>query len=132
MKKTIKLILVFYIFIYSSGFIYAQTEYFVKVNPTSGNYTKVKSIPGVRWIQVMPSCLTFDENNQVYFFKADDSTRKFCLYSIDARNGNIISKPVFPILTNPKDNVIELQYDNNTKKLYGLHWKDSLKTEFLF
>jgi PKD repeat protein len=129
-KYLIKVLFILTIFLCTES-LWAQTEYFVKINPITGKFTKISKISGVNWIEVNPSSLTFDETNQTYFFKGDDSSGKFCLYSINAQTGKVLSKPYFPKLSNPKDNVIELQFDNSTKKLYGLHWKDSLKTEFL-
>ncbi len=111
--------------------LFAQTEYLVSIDTLNGNYTKIKSIPGVKWINVLPSYITFDENNGVYFFKGDDANNIQCIYSIEATTGNILSKPAFPVFPDPKDNLLEFQYDNVTGKLYGLHWNNAKKTEFL-
>ena len=42
---------------------------------------------------------------------------------MDVINGNIVSNPPFPVLADPDDNVVELQFDNASGSLYALHWE---------
>jgi gliding motility-associated-like protein len=106
-------------------------EYFVTVDASTGHFNKVNLIPGVHWIRIGPSYVTYDKQNQIYFFNGDDSIGQWHLYGINAKNGTIKYNPLFPVLSDPNDNIMELQYDNVTKKLYGLHWDNSIQTEFL-
>ena len=107
-----------------------QTEFLVTVNPSTGLYTKIDSLPGVKWITIGPSYTTFDENGHRFIFKGGDSGGNWYLYSIDAITGNIITNPTFPVLSDPSDNIIELQYDNSSNILYGLHWDNSESKEY--
>jgi hypothetical protein len=106
-------------------------EYLVSINPTTGVFTKVDTIPGVKLIATSPHYTTFDATNHRYIFKGGDIPTNMYLYSIDATTGNVISNPSFPVLSDPADNIIELQYDNTGSKLYGLHWSNSEKREYL-
>jgi len=108
----------------------AQTEYLVTVNPASGAYTEIDSLPGVNWIWTSPYNTTFDEIHHRYIFKGSSDQVNWHLYSVDAVTGDIISSPLFPVLTDSGDNVIELQFDNSAGILYGLHWDQSENKEY--
>lgn len=109
----------------------SQKEFLVNINPTDGTYTLINHLPAVNYIVIGPSYTTYDKNNHRYIFQGIDTSGIHFLYSVNAITGNIISKPLFPVLQNQGDNIIELQYDNSTEMLYGLHWDNSLKSEFL-
>ena len=108
----------------------AQSEYLVRVNPASGNYSRINRLPGVNWITIQPKYTAFDEINQRFIFKGADSLYNSFLYSIDANTGTILSNPSFPVLDDPADNIIELQYDDSANVLYGLHWDNSENREY--
>lgn len=101
-------------------------EYFVSVNPTDGSFTIIDSLPGVNWVSTDHT--TFDEINQRYIFRGGDVSGSFYLYSIDAITGSVVSNPLFPILNDPLDNVIELNFDNSSGNLYALHWENDITT----
>jgi len=126
-KKTTLLTLLFLLFFANSK---AQTEFLVTVNPEVGSYTIIDSLPGVNWIVTGPSYTVFDEINQRFIFKGSDSLMNYFLYTVDAITGEIIYSPTFPTLSDPSDNIIELQYDNSADKLYGLHWDSSENREY--
>ncbi len=102
--------------------VQAQTEYLVTVNPGNGNFTKVDSLPGVKWVSVPSS--TFDNVNQHYIFRGADANNNWGLYSVDVNTGNIISNPPFPA------NVSCWEYSNSMNKLLGLRWDNSISTEY--
>ncbi|MFT3912158.1 MAG: T9SS type A sorting domain-containing protein [Ferruginibacter sp.] len=106
-------------------------EYFISIDPSSGLFTKIDSLPGVRYITILPGFTTYNKNNHQYIFKGEDINGNKYLYTIDAATGSIISSPAFPVVSDPFDNVIELQIDNSTNKLYGLHWDYSESREYL-
>ena len=108
----------------------AQTEYLVTVNPVTGEFTKIDSLPGVKWITVGPSYTVFDEDNGQFIFQGQDADGNSFLYSVDAPSGEIISQPSFPALEDSEDNVVELQFDNTSNKLYALSWDSSEGKEF--
>jgi hypothetical protein len=109
----------------------AQKEFLINVEPSTGTYNLINHLPGVNYIVVGPSYTTYDKNHHRYIFNGIDTSGINYLYSVNAITGNIISKPLFPVLQTPGDNIIELQYDNSTDMLYGLHWDYNLKSEFL-
>lgn len=101
-----------------------ETEYFVSIDPTTGEHEIISAIPD---IQVITEGGIFDQlNNRYSFIGTDDGPLEFHLVTIDVTTGEIISNPNFPILEDDLDNVIELQYDNSTGILYGLHWDANL------
>lgn len=111
-------------------YVSGQTEFLVSINRGTGIFNKIDSLPGVKWINTSPSYLTFNENNHHFIFKGGDNIGNQYLYTVDATTGLIISNPSFPILSDPADNIIELQYDNSSNKLYGLNWDASENREY--
>lgn len=113
-----KYILSTHVLLLFSNFLFAQVEYFVKVNPFSCNYTIIDSIPGVRWIP--GDNYTFDKINRKYIFHGEDVNYNGNLYSINAVNGSVLSNP-------PWINYFSLmQFDNSTSTLYGIHYDTTL------
>ena len=108
MKKFILAILLMFQIICVKG----QTEFLVKVNPTTGIFSIVDSLPGVHfWAS---GTATFDSNNHHYLFWGTDFSGNKRLYCIDALTGNIISQPLFAI------NTMEYHYDNSSNTLFAL------------
>jgi hypothetical protein len=108
----------------------AQQEYLVKVFPTSGTIYIINNIPVVHWITIMPNYSVMDEIHHRYIFQGMDTLMNRFLYSIDATSGAVISNPPFPALSDPADNIIELQFDNSNGNLYGLHWNNLEQREY--
>jgi hypothetical protein len=107
-----------------------QIEFLVTVNPSNSALNIVDSLPGVKWVQIDPGYTAFDENNHNYIFKGADQYWNNYLYTVNANTGNIIYNPPFPVLTDTSDNVLELQFDNSSNILYGLHWDNSEGREY--
>ncbi len=128
--KTFKLQLLF-IFFCIYNIASAQLEFLVSINPTTGVHTKINCIPDVEWIQLIPKYTTFDHINGRHIFLGLDAGMNRALYSIDVVTGDIVSSPSFPNLSDPNDKISELQFDNSTGSLYGLHWDDSAQEESL-
>ena len=99
--------------------------YLVSINPGTGSFVKIHSLQGVTNIDTVPNYSTFDEINHRFIFRGGDDNGNRYLYSVNVNNGNIISNPVFPVMNNPNDNLIELQFDNSNGNLYGLHWESN-------
>jgi hypothetical protein len=106
-----------------------QTEYLVKVDPANALVTNIDALPGVKWIATLPNTTTFDQNHHAYIFKGSPDTKSWFLYSVDATTGSIISSPPYPSFSKSTDNLIELEYDNSSNMLYGLHWNSSSEKE---
>jgi len=110
--------------IYAMHWINSESrEYLISVNPATGTFATIDSIPGVKSIITIPHYFTYDEIHHHYFFRGGDNSGNYHLYSVDANTGNIISSPLFPVLTDSSDNLIELQFDNSSGILYALHWE---------
>lgn len=105
-----------------------QTEYLIKLDPSTGSYTKIDSISGVKWIQ--PSVKTFDAANQYFTFVGWDANNNLFLYSVDVNTGLLVSNPSFNVLTDPSDNICNFQYSSRSKQLYAIHWDNSKNTEY--
>ncbi|MBI3233466.1 MAG: T9SS type A sorting domain-containing protein, partial [Bacteroidetes bacterium] len=62
------------------------------------------------------------DSNSHHFIFSGGVNNNWKLFSVDTQTGQVISNPVFPVLSDPNDNLIELQFDNTSNILYGLHW----------
>lgn len=109
--------LVFLTLLLVSNFLFAQVEYFVRINPATCSYTIIDSLPGVKWIA---GGSAFDKINKRYIFHGQDINLNDYLYSIDAVNGNILSNPQWINYWGL------MEFDNATGILYGIHWNVSL------
>ncbi len=92
---------------------------FVIINPTNLSYSVIRQIN----LTSIGSDFTFDDINHRYIIAAGDSIGTHCLFSIDVATGNIISKPAI-------SGVGGIQFDNSSGNLYGLHWDNSIQTEY--
>ncbi len=99
-----------------------QTEYIVSIDRETSEFEKLWPIPGVNYITTVPNYATFAESEGLYIFRGGDSNGNWFLYAVNVNDGSVFSMPEFPVLEDVDDNVIELQYDNVTDTLYGLHW----------
>jgi len=109
---------------------FSQVEYLLKIDPINGTFSKVDALPNVNWITTLPRNTTFDPLNGNYTFRGGDAAFNWSLITVDAATGTILHNPPFPQLTDPSDNVTELQYDGVTGLLYAVHWDNSAMTEF--
>lgn len=108
----------------------AQIEFLVSVDPSDASFVKIQDINEVEWIQVGPSMTTLNEIDGHYIFTGIDNTNTKRLFSIDVSDGQTIYIPQFPVLTDPMDNVAQLQMDNKNNRLYGLIWDNSDQQEY--
>lgn len=92
----------------------AQTEYLATVNPLTGAYVKVKSIPPVRYIALFDYS-TIDQNNHRFFFMGSYNGYPDSLFTLDEATGNTISTVYFGT-----NNVVAMMYSNTLNVLYGL------------
>jgi len=108
LRKTILslLLLVSIVFVAKS-----QTEYLVTVNPVTGVFTKVDSIPGVVWLTANT---TVDMNNHRFFLVGGPNTTSPYLITLDELTGSVISEVNF------SQSVIKLMYSNVSNILYGI------------
>lgn len=93
----------------------AQTEYIVRVNPTTGTFSKIDSIPGVRWLQ---GYSTYNETTKEYTVLGtwQPAQSPTYLYTLNAETGKILYKP---LAVNPTK-IISLQYSKSTGFLYAI------------
>jgi hypothetical protein len=96
-----------------------EMEYFVSINPVSGEVNKIQSLDGVKQIQSDFSALNYQ--NDLYYFIGVDADFMYRLYTIDVNTGEILNNPVFPS-NNINGGVNELEVDPNQGKLYSLHY----------
>jgi len=90
-----------------------NVKYFVSINPITCDTAIIGNpIPTGNKFQGKS---TFDQINNKYIFINHPDT----LYSIDATNGNVISKPVLNLLSNSQM-LCEIAFDDSTNILYGL------------
>ncbi len=100
------------------SFVKGQTEFLTTVDPTTGNFSIIDSLPGVNFIY--GDVTAYDRNNKRYIFKGIDFGGNSRLYCIDATSGAILSQPLFNL------NVGEFQYDNASNTLFGLYIDNGL------
>jgi len=100
----------------------AKKEYFISVDPVTGTYTVIKEIPGVMFINPQP---VIDPINKFYLFIGVDKVLGGRYYTIDLNTGNIIYSTSATTTT-----INQMKYDNQLRKIYGLHINNSSFLEF--
>jgi outer membrane protein assembly factor BamB len=108
-----------------------STEYFVTVSPSSGIHTVVDSIPGVKMVQIGPSCSTVDKLHGKYFFKGQDQSGNWDLYAMNGPTGKVIRKFPLPSNMGGFSNLFGLEYDDLSGNIFGLAWKASENKEYM-
>lgn len=111
--------------------VVAQTEYLGKLNPEIAQFTKYDSIPGIKWISVLPEFSTFDSENNRYFFQGADQDFNIYFVTLDALTGEVLHQVPYPEFPNIQSNLVELRYCESDNKIYGLHWDADLAKEYL-
>lgn len=118
------------IFLLSDRLSFGQHEFLITIDPASGSFTMIDSLPEVHWIATLPRFSTFDEQNHRYIFSGAHIDYSNFLYSVDAVTGEIVYSPPFPQLDDPNDNIAELRFDSQLNMLFGLHWDASEMREY--
>lgn len=131
MNNTIKLICVITLSVIYAKITNAQAELFDTLNTVTGAYTQIRHLTDVNYVNICPEYTTFDKTNHRYFFKGKDTQDIDRLYTVNAITGAIIYNPPFYTFPDLADNIAELQYDNVSNKLYGLHWDNQDSIEYL-
>ena len=94
---------------------YSQREYLATVDLSTGKYTKMDSIPGVKYILLSGFTSTDKINNRVIFVGGPSETQ-FSLFALNASDGKILSKADLPDYRN----LILLGYSSASGLLYGV------------
>ena len=94
---------------------FSQHEYLTTVDLSTGKYTKLDSIPGVRYILLFELTTIDPINNRVTFVGGPSQTQ-FSLCTMNASDGKILFKAALP---NYND-LISLDYSSTSGLLYGL------------
>jgi hypothetical protein len=74
---------------------FSQHEYLATVDPSTGKYIKLDSIPGVRYVLLF-EFTTLDEVNNRVIFVGGPSPTEFSLLTLNASNGHILSQAPLP------------------------------------
>ncbi|MFM9986468.1 MAG: T9SS type A sorting domain-containing protein [Flavobacteriales bacterium] len=115
----------------SNSVVFTQTEYLGKLNPDIAQFTKYDSIPGIKWISVIPEFSTFDSPGNRYFFRGADQNFNIYFLTMDALTGEVLHQVPYPEFPNLQSNLVELRYCEADGKIYGLHWDADLAKEYL-
>jgi hypothetical protein len=82
------------VFIASSA--YGQKSWFdITIDPVTGAYTRIDSIPGVSGLSVFGG-LTYDQHHSRFILETDSSDGSMRLTSVDAASGHVLSNPSIP------------------------------------
>lgn len=87
--------------------------FLASINPTTGIYTQVGTIPIMGLGGISQGATAYDEINHRYFALQNNQ-----LFSIDASNGNLISNPI--LNTASGEQLLHFCYNNSLNILYGL------------
>jgi hypothetical protein len=128
MKHTFTLTVLFCL-MHAVGF--TQTEYLGKLNPNIAQFTKYDSIPGIKWVSVLPEFSTFDSPGNRYFFRGADQDFNIYFLTMNALTGEVLHQVPYPEFSNIQSNLVELRYCEADGKIYGLHWDADLGKEYL-
>lgn len=106
---------------------HAQSEYFVEIDPSTGNFNKISRIPGVNWIN--PGISTYDELHHLYFFSGSADAKNWQLYTINALTGEVLNSPLisFPDTLSSINN---LHYSSTDNIIYCIHYNGLEKNLF--
>jgi hypothetical protein len=131
MKRKIILCCIIVLSVLYAKNLNAQAEFLDTLNTTNGVYTQIGHLADVNYINICPEYTTFNKNQHRYSFKGIDMYGTYRLYTVNAITGTVINNPLYFTFAHPVDNIIEMQYDNVTNQLYGLHWNNQDSTEYL-
>ena len=94
-----------------------SSESFVSINPYTGAYSLIDTIPGFHYLvdDASRHQYTFNSDSNQYITLGMDNSKNVRIYTINAITGQTIYSPVF---VNP--NMFDLQYDSLHKKIYGI------------
>ena len=107
---------------------WAQKEYFVHVDPATCSLKKVAHIPGINWVRV--GCHAYDAYHKKYFFLGSPDTKRWNLYVINALDGRVAYMNELTPVMQDGDNLVNIEYDEATDRLYGLLWKQADHKEY--
>ena len=96
--------------------------YLMNFDPVTLAATNIDSIAGLYNVVDSPHYTCFDQVNRHYIFKGIDQSWQNRLYTVDVNTAQVLSNPLFPVLTYSYENVIELECDNATGEFFALHW----------
>jgi hypothetical protein len=102
-----------------------QTEYLVSLSLETGEYNLINALPVADPVTIVPPFTqrrfsAFDKIHQNYIFSGADTNGNKKLFTVDVNTGTILFAPEFPVVSDPSDVIMELQFDNSTSHLYGL------------
>ncbi|HEY5391806.1 MAG TPA: T9SS type A sorting domain-containing protein [Hanamia sp.] len=109
------MLIIISVLLLSHKIAFSQHEYLTKVDLATGKYTKLDSIPGVRYILLF-ELTTIDPINNRVTFVGGPSLTQFSLCTVDASDGKILFKAALPNYSN----LISLAYSSISGLLYGL------------
>ncbi len=106
----------------------SQSEHLVALDPITGEYEILNSIPNVQYIQHGFWAINPDEGE--YYFYGISQNNDAKLYSISLKDGSVANAIDFPP-AGFNGNLNELHYHPFTNLLYALHWDNVAEMEFL-
>lgn len=112
-----------------------KSEFLVWVDYTTGTFTKIDSLPSVRWIPTGGAHYdykTFDSNNKRFIFKGLDASNHPYLYTVDSRTGDILYNPPHPNTGDTLDDFVQFHYDVLSNNLYGIFLDHSVGTSVFY
>lgn len=117
-----------------NGLLYAlnwdfssSMEFFVSLNPLTGELIKIDSIPDVKYVQLDYSGINYF--NDEFYFIGIDSMNTSRLYTMDMNTGAVLNNPVFPG-NNINGGVNELEVDPYSGNLISLHYDQVEMAEY--
>jgi len=93
------------------------------INSNTGEFSVIKDLPAA--IKgIVQGNESFDEDNNLFFFVAEESPGSEFLYTINAGSGIVVNRTLVPMTNSEhENNVIQFRFDNAGNKLYALHWE---------
>ena len=112
MKILQRTVFILFLFCFYSSFAQEGNEFFVRLDPFSGQFTKMSTLSGVKWITGSPCQFTLVDpiKKRVYFHGADENLIEY-IYGVDIATGQLVSQASFPIPHNWKDQLYGVKYD---------------------
>jgi hypothetical protein len=104
----------------------SNTYQLVTIDKTTGIHSFVDTLNG--FTNYIPFNSVYNSSSKTYSFKGLDQNSNERYFNYNARNGNLISNPLYPVLSDTNDHISELHIDNSTAIIYGILWDNNITT----
>jgi hypothetical protein len=104
----------------------SNTHELISIDKVTGVHTFIDTLNG--FTNYIPFNSVYNSSLKTYSFKGLDQNSNERYFNYNARNGNLISNPLYPVLSDTNDHISELHIDHSTGTIYGILWDNNITT----